>query len=937
MKLWFTALMVLVPVLSTNAAENLAGSWRFALDRDNVGIAERWFDRSLPDKVDLPGDLTERGIGDEITADTKWTGNDKSFLAAPQYAPYRVPGNVKIPFWLQPERRYVGAAWYQRDIEVPASWANQMIRLHLERPHTLTRVWVDDHDFGADESLSTPHEYDLGALAPGKHSLTILVDNLRHTDVGADSHSVSDQTQGNWNGIVGRIELQPLGATWIGDLRVYPNALEKSVRIAGMVAGKPAASVELTIKGAGSGNSEVISSTATPGSDGAFEVQISLGDDAHLWDEFNPDLYEITATPTDGTRKTSNFGLRELGHEGSQLTINGRKLFLRGTLDCAIFPKTGHPRTDIDSWKREYAAIQDHGLNHVRFHSWCPPEAAFAAADAMGLYLQVECASWANWSTTLGDGKPVDAYVYAEADRILKSYGNHPSLVLMAYGNEPGGKNRSAFLSKWVQHFKDADPRRLYTGGSGWPVIPENQVEIVPEPRIQRWKEGLDSRVNALAPATTADYIAFNAEHYHGTPVISHEIGQWCAYPNFAEMAKYTGYLKPKNFEIFQETLAAHHMADQAHDFLITSGKHQTLFYKEEIESALRTTNMSGFQLLGLQDFSGQGTALVGVLDAFWETKGYVTAPEFRRFCGSTVPLARLPKRVFTTDDTLTASLEVAHFGARPLPAAPIVWALRADDGHAIAKGSLPAVAIPVDNGTKLGEISIALRDVPAPARYKLVVTIADGHYENDWDVWIYPPKVETAVPAGITVTNALNQQATDVLAGGGTVLWLVPPQEVQNDPKAEIKYGFSPIFWNTAWTTRQAPTTLGILCDPKSPALAVFPTDSHSNWQWWYLVTKAQPMILDEMPAALRPIVQVIDDWFTNRKLGLVFEARVGTGKILVCSIDLEHAVDPVNAQMRRSLLEYIASDKFRPPVELTVDELRTIHSRATRGRSTK
>jgi hypothetical protein len=604
-------------LLSASAAESLAGQWRFALDPGNAGIAGKWFDKNLPDTVKLPGGLTEQGIGDEVTVHTPWMGEiiDKSYFTAPQYAPYRVPGNIKIPFWLQPEKYYAGAAWYQRDIDIPASWASQQIRLSLERAHIVTRVWLDDRDLGAQDSLSTPHEYEFGGIAPGRHRLTILVDNLRFVDVGINSHSISDQTQGNWNGIVGRIEMQPLGAAWIEELRIFPNIAAKSVRVVGRVEGDVVAPVAIGISGP-DGEKIVEKATAHPGPGGAFEVEIPMGANVRLWDEFDPALYRLTATPRGGTETHAEFGFREFGHDGAQLTINGRKLFLRGALDCAIFPRTGHPPTDVDSWKREFSALKQYGFNHVRFHSWCPPEAAFTAADEMGVYLQVECASWANTTTTLGDGKPVDAWIYAEADRILKDYGNHPSFALMCYGNEPAGKHFSEYLAKWVDHYKAADPSRLYTGASGWPPIPENEYHVFSEPRIQHWEEGLKSRVNALPPATTADYVALNTQLFHGTPVIAHEAGQWCAYPNFNEIQKYTGYLKPRNFEIFQETLAAHHMTGQAHDFLIASGKLQTILYKEEIESALRTPNMSGFQLLGLQDFSGQGTALVGVLGA---------------------------------------------------------------------------------------------------------------------------------------------------------------------------------------------------------------------------------------------------------------------------------------------------------------------------------
>lgn len=932
----------LISLTRLSAAETLplAGDWHFQLDRANTGAAERWFTRELTGSFTLPGTLPARGIGDPITVDTKWTGGifDKSWFTAPEYAPYREPGNIKVPFWLQPETHYVGAAWFQRDLEIPAAWAGKNLRLLLERPHWKTTVWLDEQELGSNDSLSVAHEYDLGAnVAPGRHRLTIRVDNTHQPDIGENSHSISDHTQGNWNGLVGRIELTATAPVWIDDLQV-----SSRVQLPGKSSGMAVPSIVndrvVTVRGhvRRAGNHPLPATVqlraatngpvqnATIAADGKFTANYALGSGAALWDEFSPVLHHLTATLDNGERREAVFGLREISTQGRQLLINGRQLFLRGTLDCAAYPRTGHPPTDIAEWKRILGVARAYGLNHIRFHSWCPPDAAFSAADELGVYLQVEVASWPNWSTTLGDGKPVDAWIDAETARILRAYGNHPSFIMLCAGNEPGGDHHAAWLSAWVTRQKSVDPRRLYTAGAGWPEVPENDYHLRSEPRIQHWLEGLASRINRLPPETRTDYRDFIGAR--SAPVISHEIGQWCVYPNFAEMVKYTGYLKPRNFEIFQASLKHHGLLAQAHDFLIASGKLQALCYKEDIESALRTPEMGGFQLLGLNDFPGQGTALVGVIDAFWEDKGYITAPEFRRFCASTVPLARLDKRIFTTDEHFAADLEVTHFGAAPLAHATPNWKLVSDDGRTVAGGQYPArdLAFGIN---KLGHLDFALGTVPAPARYKLVVALDGTPFENDWDIWVYPPAVQVASPAPATISVAEKLDATTLakLEAGGTVLLGIPPARVKPDPvKGKIELGFSSIFWNTAWTNGQAPHTLGILCDPKHPALASFPTDSHSNWQWWYPVTHASAMILDGLPAELQPIVQVVDDWVTNRKLGLVFEARVGVGRLLVTSIALnEPVLDPVRRQLRASLLNYMASPAFKPTVTLTAEQV--------------
>ncbi|MCX8108421.1 MAG: glycoside hydrolase, partial [Verrucomicrobiae bacterium] len=454
---------------------------------------------------------------------------------------------------------------------------------------------------------------------------------------------------------------------------------------------------------------------------------------------------------------------------------------------------------------------------------------------------------------------------------------------------------------------------------------------------IQAWGAGLKSRINALPPETRTDYRAYVAARK--VPVISHEIGHWCVYPNFDEVRKYTGYLKPKNFEIFKEKLSEHGMLHQARPFLLASGKLQVLCYKEEIESALRTPGMGGFQLLDLHDFPGQGTALVGVLDPFWEEKGYVTAREFRRFCGPTVLLARMEKRVFTQSEHFNADIEIAHFGPVPIHGSRVRWRFVNDAGRTIRSGTLPYQVILTDNAIPLGRISFGLGDGPAPARYKLVASLdrprssAPGlprqRIDNDWDVWIYPRDVDQTPPSSVRIVNHLDEQTAQYLQSGGTVLWLLPPTRVRPDPKlGKVELGFSSIFWNTAWTGRQAPHTLGVLCNPRHPLFAEFPTDFHSNWQWWYIVTRAGAMILDGLPKDLQPLVQVVDDWFTARKLGLVFEAKVGRGRLLVCSIDLERDLqnNPVARQFRYSLFKYITSPHFSPKSEITLDQARSL-----------
>jgi hypothetical protein len=576
---------------------------------------------------------------------------------------------------------------------------------------------------------------------------------------------------------------------------------------------------------------------------------------------------------------------------------------------------------DKSYWEKMYGTAKSFGLNHLRFHSWCPPEVAFAVADSMGVYLQVECAAWA----TVGDGHPVDQWIYEESDRILKEYGNHPSFCLLVYGNEPGGKNHPAYLSALVDYWKGKDPRRAYSSAAGWPYVENADYWNTPDPRIQAWGGGLKSIINAQSPRTDYDWRNIIRDNM---PTVSHEIGQWCVYPNFEEMKKYTGVLKPKNFEIFKETLEEAHLGDLSDEFLYASGKLQTLCYKADIEAALRTPGFAGFQLLDLHDFPGQGTALVGVLDPFWDTKGYVTGEEFSLFCNQTVPLVRFPKMIWKNNETLKAPVEIAHFGEKPLTNATIIWTITDADGKMYVKGSFTKDLIPLDNCIETGNIEFPLQSIREAKQVTLSVAIEGTPFHNQWNLWVYPAE-KPAISAQPYIATSWSNAILDRLEKGESVLLTTPKGSILPEKGGDIAVGFSSIFWNTAWTRNQPPHTLGIYCDPKHPALAAFPNEGFSDYEWWDIVSDCDAADMTDFPADFRPIVHLVDDWFKNRKTGILFEAKVGAGKLLVCTADLQRdlANRPAAAQFRQSLLEYMASGKFNPEKELSSSVVKNLY----------
>jgi hypothetical protein len=551
-----------------------------------------------------------------------------------------------------------------------------------------------------------------------------------------------------------------------------------------------------------------------------------------------------------------------------------------------------------------------------------------------------------------------DQFIRDELDLILNTYGNHPSFALIAMGNESTGS-----LDTLVKIGRAKDNRHLYRCENGDDKSKGDYFEI-----------GLRG---VIGPRTNWDrwsvpgwIVSSNTNVTKGTsvPTLAHETGQWAMYPDFDEIKKYTGIFHPYNFESYRNSLEAHNMLDQEKAFAKASGKFSVQLYKDEIEASLRTYPYGGFQVLEARDYPGQGTAIVGWLDAFWDTKGLISPEEFSRFCAPTVCLLRMPKRIYTTNESFVASAEIAHYGKAKINVHP-TWQITGESGNIIASGKLPAINIQTGCVTSLGEINTGLNKVAAPA--KLIVTLSAGGTSNSWNIWVYPDKI-METPKNIHISYSFDKETQDALLAGESVLLFSSPKQgiikykpgmllpdsLRNFTRVErgknaIPGSFTPMFWNIRLFNQIG--TLGILCDPKHPALAEFPTEEHSDWQWADLLgnfsaansfrvagapkemadnlakgagdvsDRSKAIILDDTPPEFKPIVQIIDNYDRNSKLGTIFEARVGNGKLLVCAMDLDTdaANRPAARQLRQSLMKYVGSNKFTPATVLSIELL--------------
>lgn len=903
-------IVVLVSCTKSSVKEiNLEGEWTLKLDSMNVGLEQGWAEQKLDGvSVMLPGTLDDAALGEK---NTQQPVMDNSVL-----------------WGLTRKYQYIGAAWYQKEVVIPNNWNGKKLELELERVIWESKLFIDGKLIGKNESLTAPHRYDSSAaLMPGKHTITVRIDNSnlyplinvkgdKYPDpVNQDmAHAYTNHTQIKWNGIIGEIKLIASESDKIENLQVYSNVAEGTIKA---TFNRPLG-VETELK------YQIQTTTGDLIAEGVVEkgkseILLSKPNGIELWDEFHPNLYEFRIL-ADNECVSVKFGYSQIQKDDRVLKLNGKRIFLRGNLECAIFPLTGHPPMEKESWAKLIAQAKAYGLNHLRFHSWCPPKAAFEAADEAGFYYQVELP---NWSLSFGEDEKTTQFLLKEADKILTEYGNHPSFVLMALGNELQGDIN--LMNSIVAMLRAKDKRHLYMTTCysfqyplGVIAQPEDDF-FVTQKTDKGWIRG-QGIFNSHSPNFREDY-TLNSEHVP-VPLISHEIGQYSVFPDMSEIEKYTGVLTPLNFMAVQNELEKNGLLEMADDFTYASGKLAAMLYKEEIERALKTPAFDGFQLLQLQDFPGQGTALVGLLNAFWESKGAISAEEFRQFNSELVPLIRFEKAVYENGEIFEASLEVANF-FREMTGQTLEWSVINEAGEKMKEGTVDNINLKLGSNAELGNIEF---DVKVDKAEKLMINVALGGtaYINTWPFWVYPKEVKTTSEKVVITTSF--KLAAQELSKGKTVL-LNPDY---NSLKG-IAGRFVPVFWSPVHFPNQ-PSTMGLLMDEKHAAFNDFPTSGYTEWQWWDLCIKSKSLIVDGLDVT--PVVRVIDNFVTNHHLANVFEAKVGEGKLVFSSIDLMNNLDerPVARQLRSSLLKYMESEAFNPSGSVRIEDLDFIDKKTTK-----
>lgn len=889
---------------------SLAGDWTVKLDSGNE-----------THQLHLPGTLDDAGIG------------NKNELAPA--LDHTTLAHLSRKVW------YTGKAWYSRTFTVPANWAGKTIQLSLERVLWKSRVQIDGIDIGQEqESLVAPHVFDLTAhIKVGtEQTITIIIDNSniypgintygkQYAEGSRElAHAYTNHTQIKWNGILGVIILKAKPSIAIRQIDIYPDPVAKKVRFRVAVSGEKgyhiAATVTDTRTGAVWGN--IFSKAVERGSHqqdalgSTIEGDIPFPAGVKTWDEFSPNIYKLTVTIQSASgqdRDTSRFGIRTIGVKDTALWLNEHPMFVRGNLECVIFPKKGYPPTSIVEWLTIMKTAKRYGLNTFRFHSWCPPEEAFAAADEAGLYIHVELP---HWNLQVGADTAAFRFLKQEARRIIDRYGNHPSFLFFSMGNELEGDFSK--LNQLVAELKLNDPRHLYTTTTfsfqkSGPISPQPEDDFfITQWTKKGWIRG-QGIFNDKTPEFGHDYIQEISNIT--VPIISHEIGQYSVYPDISEIAEYTGNLQPNNFIAIRDDLKKKGLLYLAPDYLKATGKFAALLYKEEIERALKTKGFDGFHLLQLQDFPGQGTALVGLLNAFWKSKGVITPEDFHQFCSEVVPLIRFPKAVYSNEETFEAKVELANF-YHTLSGGVLNYTITDQQGKLLSNGLLEKRDFPIGNGLTAGKITYGLSGIKKAEQLTIRVSVKNTPYHNSWHIWVYPQSLPDN-RGDVLITQSFSE-AMAGLQEGKKVLLCPDPDTLKG-----ITGKFVPVFWSPVHFADQ-PGTMGFLVKPGHKALAAFPTEDHSDWQWWDLAIHSKTLETTDLPEKAI-IVRVIDNFVRNKSLTNLFEVRAGKGRLLFSSIDIVKGLETrlQARQLRYSLLQYMNTDAFNPSQTMTTDQLKS------------
>ena len=865
----------------------------------------------------LPGTLDESGIGFPDDPKKQWKVDEVARIGF-----YREGDPIVTR--LTRKHTFEGQAKISRVINLKVPEGKRLF-IDVERARHL-RLLVNGEEIPPynPPSISTPYVFEVTGKLTGDDQIIFLSDNSYPgwpRDAIVYSSAASDETQTNWNGLLGYFRLRAEEPNFIERVRVYPDGEVVSVCVEVDAARDWEGEVRLSSDALEDGTVQACEHVKA-GRHELVYFRLNLRHDWKEWDIEEGNLYDLTVSLNGKESKTVSFGARDFEAWDGHLTLNGRQFFLRGEANCAVFPETGYPPMDKDSWKVILQKYRDYGVNCMRFHSHCPPEAAFAAADEMGMLMQPELSHWDPEHAFATE--EARAYYKAEFLGILDMLANHPSFVMLTFGNElQTDEAGRAFMDELLALGRKKDYTRLYANASNChygALGPDPQSDFftttdIPGHHLRATSAECRGWLNQEGPDFRVDYQAGaeKIKEQSGQPFFSFEVGQYEVLPDFDEISLYQGVTSPENLKHIQKKVRTAGMEADWKKQVEATGELSLLCYRAEVEAALRTAGYSGISLLGLQDFPGQGTALVGMMNAHLQPKPYAFAkPErFRAFFRDSLPLALLPRFTYTVGETLEAQIKMAHYGKSALSGTP-EWTLQGETF--LQEGKLPFAEIQPGTLTSFGVLSVPLTGLEKAE--KLTLTLKFCGIENQYSLWVYPDE-RPVCPETVYECRTLDERAKEVLASGGNV-FLAPDATPEALPRS-IKTQFSTDFWSVCTFPTQA-GGMGQLIDAAHPIFRDFPTDSHTDWQWWPMAVQRAVIL----PERIQAIITEMDSYAFLRPMAKLFECRCGGGRLLFSTLNLHRLQrHPEARALLQSIYWYMDSEAFRPDQVLSPESV--------------
>lgn len=735
--------------------------------------------------------------------------------------------------------------------------------------------------------------------------LTILIDNRDNFYLSTYGHSYTNESQTIWNGIVGKISLYAKENTYFKDILVVCQDQNKSIVVKGYIINNVSTNINISIDD--TENNLNVAKDTLQVNDTYFEHTIYINKEIIPWNEFTPKLYELTLT-TDYDTKKINFGFRHIKVIDRDILLNDKKIFLRGNLECCMHPQTGYPPFELEYWINLFQTVKDYGMNHIRFHSNCPPEICFVAGDIVGIYLQVEGPVWLDtWFMELGSHIEHYDFMPKEALRIINAYSNHPSFCIFCNGNEFRGD--FSILHNIIEQAKSIRPDIIYTLTANY----DRPLDILDDIFISVEADKKGMRGNRFYPKMATTFMTDYSEavNSRNIPLIAHEGGQYCVYPNVNEIEKYTGNLLPMNYMAIKNDLEKRNLLHMTDKFVKASGDFSARLYKEEIESYSRTMRFGGFQLLGIQDFPGQCTATIGLLDSLWESKEIVSKEWFRQFCNDVVILIKSEKRIFTNTELFSCEVMINQFNITDINNANIIYNFIDENDNEIYSGIFNNITLKNGTQTIIGSIeNIDLNIFKLPTKLRLNISIENTQYQNNWSIFVYPDIVEDFINIKLKESNIVlayewNNEILNMLDNGKKIL-LIPKRETFiNRPTYDSS--FYPVFWSPVFFNKKNPCGLYI---NEHPVFDIFTSDKYADYQWYNLLQNSFNFDVDILPIDFTPIVEAIPNYYYNHRLTNLIEANVSNGVLMICSIQLDDILDKVEARwFKYSIINYLSN----------------------------